>query len=373
MPDKLKQLQLDLQENEERFRSISSNFPGVMFQFMLEDQKKISFTYVSDGSLMLFGLYPEILMDKPGLFSEMVIPQDKLPYSESITTSANNLSLWNWKGRIQVDKDTEVKWVSLRATPKKISNNAILWDGIVIDVTRNKLAEIEIASSREQLAELSSYLQIIKEQERARIAREIDDDIGDILTAIKSELLSWDEDVTNKPASYIRKTESIESLVNQVIDSTRRISMDLRPEILDYGIVAAIKWQAKEFCEREKIRYRVSCDSDEIPLDSDLSVAIFRIFQETLTNISKHANASRLQIRLSEKDRWIYLEVTDNGCGISDQDIKKPKSFGIRGMRERCQQLRGYLLITAKSEKWTKISISIPVNAMEISSKDLTD
>lgn len=373
MPDKLKQLQLDLQENEERFRSISSNFPGVMFQFMLEEQKKISFTYVSDGSLMLLGLHPEILMDKPGLFSEMVIPQDKLPYSDSITTSANHLSPWNWKGRIQVDKDTEVKWVSLRATPKKISDNAILWDGIVIDVTRNKLAEIEIASSHEQLAELSSYLQIIKEQERARVAREIDDDIGDILTAIKSELLSWDEDVANKPASYIKKTESIESLVDKVIDSTRRISMDLRPEILDYGIVAAIKWQVKEFCERERIRYRISCDSDEIPLDSDLSVAIFRIFQETLTNISKHANASRLQIRLSEKDGWIYLEVTDNGRGISDQDIKKPKSFGIRGMRERCQQLRGYLLITAKSEKWTKISISIPVNAMEIPSKNSTD
>ena len=146
--------------------------------------------------------------------------------------------------------------------------------------------------------------------------------------------------------------------------------MDLHPEILDCGIVAAIKWQTKEFCEREKIRYRVTCDSDEIPLDSDLSVAIFRVFQETLTNISKHANASRLQVRLSEKDEWIYLEVTDNGRGISDQDIKKSKSFGIRGMRERCQQLGGYLLITAKSEKWTKISISIPVNAMEMSSKD---
>jgi two-component system sensor histidine kinase UhpB len=373
MPDKLKQLQLDLQENEERLRSISSNFPGVMFRFMLEEQKKTSFPYVSDGSLMLLGLHPETLMDKPGLFLDMVMPQDELSYSDSMTTSANNLSPWHWEGRIQVDNDTELKWISVRATPKKISDDIILWDGIVIDITRNKLAEIEIASSREQLAELSSYLQKIKEQERARIAREIDGDIGDILTSIKSELLSWDEDVANKPASYIKKAGLIESLVDQVIDSTRRISMDLRPEILDFGIVAAIKWQAKEFCERERIRYRVSCDSDEIPLDSDLSVAIFRVFQEILTNISKHANASRLQVRLSEKDGWIYLEVTDNGLGISDQDIKKSKSFGIRGMRERCQQLGGYLLITAKSEKWTKISISIPVNAMEISSKDLME
>lgn len=370
MPGKLKQLQLDLQENEERLRSISSNFPGVMFQFMLKEQNKISFSYVSDGSLMLLGLHPEALMDKPGLFLDIVMPQDKLSYSDSMTASANNLSPWHWEGRIQADKNTELKWISLRATPKRISDDAILWDGIVIDITRNKLAEIEIASSREQLAELSSYLQKIKEQERARVAKEIDGDIGDILTTIKNELLSWDEDVANKSATYIKKAGLIESLVDQVIDSTRRISMDLHPEILDCGIVAAIKWQAKEFCERERIGYRVTCDSDEIPLDSDLSVAIFRVFQEALTNISKHANASRLQIRLSEKDKWIYLEVTDNGCGISDQDIKKSKSFGILGMRERCKQLGGYLLITAKPEKWTKISISIPVNAMEMSSRD---
>jgi signal transduction histidine kinase len=179
--------------------------------------------------------------------------------------------------------------------------------------------------------------------------------------------------VPNKPAFYQKKAESIESLVDQVIDSTRRISMDLRPGILDCGIVAAVKWQAKEFCERARLRYRVSCDSDEIPLDSDLSVAIFRIFQETLTNISKHANASRLQIRLSEKDGWIFLEVTDNGCGITDQDMTKPQSFGIRGMRERCQQLRGSLYITGRPDKGTKVTISIPANAMEMSSNQPID
>jgi len=185
MLDKLKQLQLDLQENEERFHSFSSNFPGVMFKFILEKQKKTSFSYVSNGSLILLGLYPEALMEKPGLFLNMVMPQDKLPYSDSMINSANNLSPWNWEGRIQVNRSTEPKWISLRATPKKISDNVILWDGILIDTTRNKLAEIEIASSREQLAELSSYLQKIKEQERARIAREIDGDIGRYSTTLK--------------------------------------------------------------------------------------------------------------------------------------------------------------------------------------------
>tara|TARA_Y100001960_G_C14595503_1_gene787892 strand:- start:243 stop:944 length:702 start_codon:yes stop_codon:yes gene_type:complete len=227
---------------------------------------------------------------------------------------------------------------------------------------RLQLSEIEIANSYEQSSDLISYLQTVKEQERSRLAKEIHDDIGKILTEIKKELLSWDKNTENKPGSFIEKIDLIEDLVDQVIGSTKRISMDLRPDILDLGIVAAIKWQAKEFCKQVNLKYRFSCDSDAILMNPDLSVAIFRMFQEILTNISSHANATRIQIRLSEKERCINLEVTDNGIGISDQDVKKPKSFGIHGMRERCQQLGGYLLITAKSEKWTKISISIPIS-----------
>lgn len=365
--------QTALKKSEARFRAIASNLPGVMFQFMLEKHEKISFPYVSDGSLMLLGLHPHTLMDAPGLFYEMIVTDDRPSYSRSMSVSAKNLSPWNWEGRIQVDEKADAKWISLRATPRQTSSKDILWDGILINITRNKLAEIEIASSREQLAELSSYLQKIKEQERARIAREIHDDIGGILTAIKCELLPWTEGVHNKPDFYQKKAESIESLVDQVIDSTRRISMDLRPGILDCGIVAAVKWQAKEFCDRVRVQYRFSCDSDEIPLDSDLSVAIFRIFQETLTNISKHASASRLQVRLTEKDGWVFLEVSDNGCGITEQDMTKPQSFGIRGMRERCQQLRGSLHISGKPGKGTKVTISIPVNAMEISTGQSVD
>ena len=141
------------------------------------------------------------------------------------------------------------------------------------DITHNKLAEIELTHSREQLAELSSYLQKVKEQERARIAREIHDDIGGTLTAIKCELLPRADDAPKESAFYRKKAQYIESLVDRVIDSTRRIAMDLRPSVLDCGIVAAIQWQAKEFGDRAGITCMVSCDSEEIPLDADLSVA----------------------------------------------------------------------------------------------------
>lgn len=354
-----------LRKSETLFQAITSNLPGVVFQFILTTHNQTSFPYVSEASETLLGLTPRRLMDNPRLFPELILPDDRQSYYRLMMTSAEQLSTWNWEGCIQVQGDSDIKWISLRATPKKVSDSVILWDGIMINITRNKLAEREIARSREQLAELSSYLQKIKEQERARIAREIHDDIGGTLTAIKYELFPCMDITPRKPEFYQQKVKLIESLVDRVIDSTRRISLDLRPGILDCGIVAAVQWQAKEFSNRTSIACKVSCGNDEISLDSDLAIAIFRIFQETLTNISKHAHASRVQVKLLELDKLILLEVTDNGCGITHTDMEKRDSFGIRGMRERCQQLKGNFHISGDPEKGTKVTILIPIENPE--------
>ncbi len=308
-------------------------------------------------------------MDKPELFPELILPDDRESYHQLMITSAEQLSTWNWEGCIQVKGDSDIKWISLRATPRRMSDGTTLWDGIMINITRNKLAEREIARSREQLAELSSYLQKVKEQERARIAREIHDDIGGTLTAIKCELFPCMDTTIRKPEFYQQKSRSIESLVDRVIDSTRRISLDLRPGILDCGIIAAVQWQAKEFSDRTSIACKVTCVNDEITLDSDLAIAVFRVFQETLTNISKHANASHVQVKLVELEGLILLEVTDNGCGITDIDMEKQASFGIRGMRERCQQLKGNFHISGDSGRGTKVTILIPMGNLEYQSE----
>jgi signal transduction histidine kinase len=142
----------------------------------------------------------------------------------------------------------------------------------------------------------------------------------------------------------------------------------LRPGILDCGIIAAVQWQAKEFSDRTGIACKVSCVNDEVALDSDLAIAVFRVFQETLTNISKHANASRVQVKLVELEGLILLEVIDNGCGITDVDMEKQASFGIRGMRERCQQLKGNFHISGDAEKGTKVTILIPMGNLEYQS-----
>ena len=352
--------QAALQKSEALFQAITSNLPGVVFQFLSTVDHQACFPYVSDASETLLGLPPQKLMDNPGLFPELILPDDRESYHHLMSASAEQLAAWNWEGCIQVKGDSDIKWVSLRATPRRMPDGATLWDGIMVNITRNKLAEREIARSREQLAELSSYLQKVKEQERARIAREIHDDIGGTLTAIKCELFPCMDTTPRKPEFYQHKAKSIELLVDRVIDSTRRISLDLRPGILDCGIVAAVQWQAKEFSDRTGITCKVSCENDEIPLDSDLAIAIFRVFQETLTNISKHAHASRIQVKLVELDGLVFLEVLDNGQGITAIDLEKRNSFGIRGMRERCQQLKGNFHIAGDPGKGTQVTILIP-------------
>ena len=362
--------QVALQKSEARFRAITTNLPGVVFQFLLTPDQNESFPYVSNASETLLGLSPHTLMANATLFSRLILPEDKKNYERLLQISAEKMSTLNWEGRIQVKGDTDIKWISLRATPRMAADGGILWGGIMINITRNKLTEREIAHSREQLVELSSYLQKVKEHERARIAREIHDDIGGTLTAIKCELVPC-MDSTPRPSDfYQKKGMIIESLVDHVIDSTRRISMDLRPGILDFGIVAAVQWQAKEFSRRTGIPCHVSCEKEEIVLDSDLSVAIFRLFQEILTNISKHAEATDVLVSLTEANEKIALEVFDNGCGINPQDMKKQDSYGIRGMHERCQQLKGSFHIVGEQDKGTKVNILIPIQEVKLEYMD---
>ncbi|HNP26091.1 MAG TPA: histidine kinase [Nitrosomonas sp.] len=357
--------QVALQKSEARFRAITTNLPGVVFQFLLAPDQNESFPYVSSASETLLGLSPHTLMSNASLFTRLILPDDKKNYERLLQVSAEKLSTLNWEGRIQVKGDVDIKWISLRATPRMAADGGILWGGIMINITRNKLAESEIAYSREQLAELSSYLQKVKEHERARIAREIHDDIGGTLTAIKCELVPCMDSTPRPSAFYEKKAALIESLVDHVIDSTRRISLDLRPGILDFGIVAAVQWQAKEFSRRTGITGHFSCEKEEILLDSDLSVAIFRIFQEILTNISKHAQATDIWVKLAEYEGKIVLEVLDNGRGINQQDMEKQDSFGIRGMRERCQQLKGTFHISGQPGRGTKASILIPIQEVK--------
>lgn len=358
------QTRLALEKSETRFRALAANLPGLVFQFVLEPDERIFFPYVSEGAKALLGLSPGELQARPQHFSALIVAADLASFDYSMRDSCMHLTAWNWEGRVQIKGEDDIKWISVRATPRYTQQGAVLWDGIMLNITRNKQIEIEIARSRAQLAELAAYSQKVKEQERARIAREIHDDIGGTLTAIKCELLPCLDDQPRTLAFYRNKAAAIEMLADVLIDSTRRIALDLRPGILDCGIVAAVHWQAREFSKRTGIACEVDCSDEDIALNGDLAVAVFRMFQEALTNITKHAQATMVQVDLGETGDWFLMRVADDGCGLADNDMGKLHSFGIRGMRERCQQLGGYFHIEGKAQAGagTCVRIEIPLN-----------
>ncbi|HPN10032.1 MAG TPA: PAS domain S-box protein [Syntrophales bacterium] len=230
------------------------------------------------------------------------------------------------------------------------------------DITDRKLAEMELANSREQLRNLTAHLQSIREKERSHIARELHDELGQLLTALNTEIIMLGKKIPPEHTALIERTQSLSSLIDMTMQTLKRIYMDLRPGMLDHlGLTAAIGWQAEEFQKRTGIHCHVRFAPEEIVLDPDLTTALFRIFQETLTNVSRHAEASRVNVNLRATDREIQLTVKDNGRGITREQMNKPNSFGLLGIRERAEYWRGEVTIKGKPGRGTTVSVTIPL------------
>jgi signal transduction histidine kinase len=202
----------------------------------------------------------------------------------------------------------------------------------------------------------------VREEERTRISREIHDELGQSLTALKMDLSWLVKRLGKEQKPLLEKAGLMSKLIDMNIQTVKRISTELRPGLLDdLGIAAALEWQAEEFKERTGIQCAVSVDPEDIALDRNRSTTIFRVFQETLTNVVRHADATKVKISLKQNNGDLILQVRDNGKGITEKQISSPKSIGLIGMRERVTFLGGKLKITGDRKKGTTVTVSIPV------------
>ncbi len=234
------------------------------------------------------------------------------------------------------------------------------------DITEQRRAEEELANSREQLRNLSIHLQSVREKESTRIAREIHDELGQSLTAIQMDLAWLGSYMPPGDLSLAGKLQSMRHLVDTTIDSVHRISTELRPTLLDdLGLTAAIEWQVEEFQGRTGVQCEARLDCKDSAVEKDLATALFRVFQETLTNVARHAAATLVRVRLAQKGDELCLDVSDNGKGITPEQIGDPKSFGIVGIRERVNLWGGIVSISGKPRKGTTIRVRIPVHRGE--------
>ncbi|HEX2867141.1 MAG TPA: PAS domain S-box protein [Ignavibacteriales bacterium] len=272
------------------------------------------------------------------------------------------LSVYNKRNDAVYNESDKEKLVALSQLASTAIQNAIAYQKI-------QTAEFQLKNSREQLRRLSAHTQSAREEERTRISREIHDELGQALTGLKMDLSWLDKKLQSEGQMQEAITEKITamySLINATIKSVRKISSELRPGVLDYlGISAAIEWQAQEFQNRTGITCKITSMPKELELDQNFSTALFRIFQETLTNIARHASATGIDVSLVHEKGNIVLTIKDNGRGITEEEILNTKSFGLLGMRERAYLLGGEFSIKGKPGKGTAVTVTIPVGDLK--------
>ena len=244
--------------------------------------------------------------------------------------------------------------------------------GISEDITEQKQADEALRSAYKQLRELARKLESAKEAERQKIARELHDEFGQALTGLKLDL-SWLSSRIARLApsptgkSLVNKTEAMSASVDALIDAVRETATSLRPSMLDdLGLIPALEWLTNQFRTKANVdcRLEIAPEIERIQMTADSSTALFRMIQEMLTNVIRHANASTVHLRLFEATGFLVLECTDNGDGIAVHQIQRPASLGLRGIEERAVLLGGSFMITGMPSIGTTARVSLPLTAV---------
>jgi PAS domain S-box-containing protein len=233
--------------------------------------------------------------------------------------------------------------------------------GMAMDVTERKLVEDALQRSLKQLRALAAKVERVREEERTRMAREIHDELGQALTGIKIDVSSLLHHPPARPQERAERCQGILERADDAIRSVRRISTELRPGVLDdLGLVAALEWAAQEFARRTGTKCALELPCEDVAIKPGVATALFRIFQEALSNIARHAEATEFSVRLAESDGGLSLDVRDNGRGFHEAQISNGESLGIMGMRERALLLNGRLTIRSSPGEGATISVWIP-------------
>ena len=236
------------------------------------------------------------------------------------------------------------------------------------EISARKKKERELKKFHNQLRELTKHLEDVREVERTKISREVHDELGQSLTGLKMDLTCLKDElvnIRNKSQREMLETriEDMSTLIDCTVQVVRRIAMELRPGVLDdLGTIAAIEWQAQDFEKQTGMKCSFESDTENIHLDKESSTAVFRIFQETLINVARHAKATQIDISFKKHPKKYVLNVTDDGKGIPEKEIYAPQSLGLLGIRERALLFGGKVDIKGKVNEGTSVSLTIPVN-----------
>jgi two-component system sensor histidine kinase UhpB len=334
---------------------------------VLHADGSIDFPYLSEGCAALLGKAAQRAAGRPERHADADPARRPRSYLDAMHQPR---ACWRLElGRPDLDRRLEGRQVDQPARhpfPLDQPRGGVQWEGIMTNITASRLEQEETRRSRARLAELTAHSEQVKEQERTRIAREIHDDLGGNLTAIKMALAMLADAPAGRriPAG---KTEYLDALVDRTIDAVHRISLDLRPPMLDLGIVAALEWQAREFEKQMDIACRPVLRQPDTDIDLANSTRTMpRPVPHLPGSADEYRQARRRhprEVRLRRQRQHLTLTICDNGRGMAPADRLKPHSFGLRGMSERAEALGGTLTWSPAPGGGTMVTVKIRLTA----------
>jgi PAS domain S-box-containing protein len=352
-----KENELQLVKSEKQFRSLFNNTSDAMFVCYLNYGKTLgSFVEANEKACQILGCsMNELLQLNPlqvffeNREDEILKFIDRLNANKSIIFNA----LLTGKNIDRIPAEINSRLFDYNERP------AILF--ISRDIAERRDFEEKLKQRTNQLRNLASKLQSIREEERKMISREIHDELGQMLTVLKIQISLLSNKITDNDIIK-SKFNSVEKLIDNSIESVQKIASKLRPGLLDeLGLIPAIEWQTQDFMENTGIDCEYTLPKEEINLDQEKSTALFRIFQESIFNTARHANASKIFINLREVNNELVLEIIDNGKGITQNQISDPKSLGLLGMKERALIIGGSVVIKSSMNNGTTVKAVIPL------------
>jgi signal transduction histidine kinase len=289
----------------------------------------------------------------------------------SIWWAANVLILRRVGAMVRVSRRLTAGDLQARIGPTRTRDELSHLAGVFDEMAASLQMRIEreaqvmnsLKQSQEQLRRLSAYQNEVREQERIRIAREIHDQMGQSLTVLKMDLAWLKRHCSFSNAQIEEKMATMRQVIEGALENLHAVTAELRPVILDdFGLAAAIEWQVERFNQRTGIGCRLENDGYEPDLPKAQATALFRIFQEALTNILRHSEADEVVVRLERRNQELFFEVADNGRGITEDEVHAPDAFGLLGIRERLYPLNGRVTFSGRPGQGTRVSIHLPLH-----------
>ncbi len=339
-----------LRESEERYRLLVENSTDIITE--VDEEARI--LYSSPNRRAILGYEEGELVGVDGFTN---IHPDDVAQARAIFHQGRGSLVYRMH-----HKDGSWRW--FESSGQKYRSRLGKLHAVIVsrDITQRKQSEDELEKSRKQLEQFSVHLEDSLEEQRNRLSREMHDELGQLLTILRFDISWLASNIAQGPKGLREKVESLRETVDTAIKSVKRISQELRPPQLDaLGLVGAMQWDVKQFEQKFSIPTRFHTMPQEVELQANQRLALYRAFQEALTNIARHAGATEVTVDLTPMNGCLRLKIQDNGRGITAEDMQKMNSYGLIGMRERLRQWNGSVTVTGTPNRGTTVLIELPI------------